>query len=742
MTMEHTDFQKEQQHLTETVHYMDQILHSSKTDIENAQTNIKNAMSNVEYLDSSDSFLNVLMNTRFFELARNQKEGLEAIRQKPYFARIHFQREGEEEEFLYIGKTSLFHSETHEPIIVDWRSPVANVYYDGRLGDLSYEVRDEELSGHLFAKRQYNIKNAQLVNFRDVDLTTNDELLQEALEGKADVRLTEIVSTIQKEQNEIIRAHLRQPILVQGAAGSGKTTIALHRISYFLYTMGEHFKPEQLMILAPNKLFIDYIGDVLPELGVDKICQTTYAEYVQNATKIKLKLQNPNEQLEQIVAQNKTMHDEFPISKIKGSPYYQLMMDRYLERYEQQLAELFDDVFIEKYRIMKGDHLRKLFLIEFHYMPIEKRLERIKKVVQTEVKRKTAAVLSTLNARYEDAIGRSLNGIREDEKRRRIVTKFIDERDERIPKIKQEAKSTASAYMKKFVKIKVKQTYREILTNRELLYEIAPEWAPEHTEQFIASHKKEQWALEDLAALYYLQAKIKGIAEDWKMRVVFIDEVQDYSYFQLAALKAGLETDMFTMVGDLAQGIHSYRSLTDWGPVLELFPRATYATLQKSYRTTIEIMEIANEILMKMDEELPLVEPVVRHGKTPEFIQQDHFSSQTIEETFSKIKANNHRSVALICKTTDEADEIMKQLEQTEIPAQLLDENSGIDQEKLLVVPSHLAKGLEFDAVMIVAFDAPYYDHAIDRKLLYVALTRAMHELYLIGPSKETFLLQ
>ena len=742
MTMELTDFQKEQQRLTETVHYMDQILHNSKTDIENAQANIKNAMSNVEYLDSSDSFLNILMNTRFFELARNQKEGLEAIRQRPYFARIHFQREGEEEEFLYIGKTSLFHSETHEPIIVDWRSPVANVYYDGRLGDLTYEVHDEELSGHLFAKRQYKIENAQLVNYRDVDLTTNDELLQEALEGKADVRLTEIVSTIQKEQNEIIRAHLRQPILVQGAAGSGKTTIALHRISYFLYTMGEHFKPEQLMILAPNKLFIDYIGDVLPELGVDKICQTTYAEYVQNATKIKLKLQNPNEQLEQIVAQNKSMHDDFPISKIKGSSFYQLMMDRYLARYEQQIAELFEDVFIEKYRIMKGDHLRKLFLVEFHYMPIEKRLERIKKVVQTEVKRKTAAVLSTLNARYEDAIGRSLNGIREDEKRRRIVTKFIDERDERIPKIKQEAKSTASAYMKKFVKVKVKQAYRDVVTNRELLYEIAPEWAPEHTEQFIAAHKKEQWALEDLAALYYLQAKIKGIAEEWKMRVVFIDEVQDYSYFQLAALKAGLETDMFTMVGDLAQGIHSYRSLTDWEPVLELFPRATYATLQKSYRTTIEIMEVANKILMKMDEELPLVEPVVRHGKLPEFIQQDHFNSQTIEDTFAKIKASHHRSVALICKTTEEADEIMKQLQNTEISAQLLDENSGIDQEKLLVVPSHLAKGLEFDAVMIVAFDVPYYDHAIDRKLLYVALTRAMHELYLIGPSKETFLLQ
>lgn len=735
------DFKQEQNRLHDTVAYMDRILHSSKSDIENAQANIKTAMSNVEYLDSSDSFLNILMNTRFFELARDQKEGLEAIRQKPYFARIHFQREGEPEEFLYIGKTSLFHSETHEPIIVDWRSPVANVYYDGRLGDLTYDVRGDEQAGHLFAKRQYKIEQAELLDYRDVDLTTNDELLQEALEGKADVRLTEIVSTIQKEQNEIIRAHLRQPILVQGAAGSGKTTIALHRISYFLYTMGEHFNAEQLMILAPNHLFIEYIGDVLPELGVDKICQTTYADYVQNALHLKLKLTNPNEQLEKIVENITTNSHDLHISKMKGSPFYELMMQRYLQLYEEQLATLFEDVFIEKYRIMKGEHLKKLFLVEFQYMPIEKRLERIKKIIQTEVKRKTTAVLTKLNARYEEAIGRALNGMRDAEKRRHTVTKLIDERDVRIPKIKQEAKTTANRYMKKFTKAKVKTLYRDIVTNRELLYEIAPEWDQNETESFLQAHKKESWALEDLASLYYLQAKVKGIEDPWKMRVVFIDEVQDYSYFQLAALKVGLETDMFTMVGDLAQGIHSYRSLTDWQPVLDLFPRATYATLQKSYRTTIEIMQVANEILLQMEEDLPLVEPVVRHGKPPEFIAQKTLDVKIITQIVDQIKANHHHSIALICKTTKEAKSIVKQLEKADFPAQILDENSVIDQQKLLVVPSHLAKGLEFDAVIIASFDAPYYDNPIDRKLLYVALTRAMHELYLIGPSKEAFLM-
>lgn len=741
MTVKHPDFQEEVVRLAYTQSYMQQILNESQRDLKSAQENIRKSMADLDYLDSSLSYLNILTNARFFEMARNQKEGLEAVQKKPYFARIHFQKTGDPEELLYIGKTSLFHRETHEPIIVDWRSPVANVYYDGRLGDMEYDVRGEVHKGHLFAKRQYKIENGDLLDIRDIDLTTNDELLQEALAGKADVRLTEIVSTIQKEQNEIIRAHLRQPIIVQGAAGSGKTTIALHRISYFLYTMGEHFNPEQLMILAPNKLFIDYIGDVLPELGVDKICQTTFTDYVLSATKLKLKLQNPNLQLESLVAGGNSQPSAW-IAEMKGSLYYRDVIERYIQKLEQDIAEQFEDVYIERYCIMRASHLKKLFLYEFSYMPIEKRLAHIKKVLASHVRQKKQSVLATLHKKYDEALGKALNGIRDDEKRRRVVTKFIDERDERIPAIEKEAKSTAAAYMRRFSKYNIKSLYRSLLTNAELLAELAPEWHYLEQQQFLQSHRKEQWALEDLAALYYLQARLKGIPDEWKMRVVFIDEVQDYSLFQLAALKTGLDTDMFTMVGDLAQGIHSYRSLTAWEPVQNLFPRASFRTLQKSYRTTIEIMEVANEILAQMDEQLPLVEPVVRHGNVPSFIQTDQFDALKIKEIFETIRQHGHRSIALICKTTAEAMMMQKDLKAHQLPAQLLTENDSINQEMLLVVPSHLAKGLEFDAVIVAAFDTPFYDTPIDRKLLYVALTRAMHELYLIGPSKNTFLLE
>ncbi|MBQ0138099.1 MAG: AAA family ATPase [Kurthia sp.] len=739
MSEQHPDFEQEAQHLAYVKHFMRKLLEESQQDLESAQEVIRNSMADLDYLDSSLGYLNILTNTRFFDMAINQQEGLEAIRSKPYFARIHFEKEGEPAEKLYIGKTSLFDKTTQEPVIVDWRSPVANVYYDGRLGDITYKVNEEENKGHLYSKRQYKIEEGKLLDVRDIDLTTNDELLQDALAGKADVRLTEIVSTIQAEQNEIIRAHLKQPIIVQGAAGSGKTTIALHRISYFLYTMGEHFNPQELMILAPNKLFIDYISDVLPELGVGKICQTTYGEYVQNATKIKLKLSDPNDTLEALLA-DEAPEDYLWAIKLKGSLEYREIMQAYVDHIAESYREFFNDVYIEKYRILRGTRLRKLFLQEYAYLPIEKRIQKLKLIIQSDVRQKKKKIVYDLHKKYDDILGRALN-IFDDARRKKEVTHWIDERDERIPAIETEAKTTTSRYMKPFIKQNIKKLYRQFLTDEALLTKLTPKWTNKQRKIFLKLHEKESWAAEDLAAIYFLFAKIKGIPEQWKMRVVFIDEVQDYSLFQLAALKDALETDMFTMVGDLAQGIHSYRSLTDWQPVRDLFPRASYKTLQKSYRTTIEIMAIANKILREMDEDLPLVKPVVRHGLAPKFHKLTKFNAKKIAKIYEGIRANGHSSIALICKTSTDAERLTAALLEVDVRAQMLEESSVIDQEAILVVPSHLSKGLEFDAVIIVADEQPFENNSLERKLLYVAITRAMHELHFIGPNKTYFLL-
>ena len=737
MMQKHPDFEFEMERLEYTKQYMQKLLEESLRDVKSSQDQIRQSMADLDYLDSSLSYINILTNARFFEMARSQKEGLEAIQQKPYFARIHFQKEDEADELLYIGKTSLFHRETQEPIIVDWRSPVANVYYDGRLGNLSYKVRDEEFEGHLYSKRQYRIENGDLLDIRDVDLTTNDELLQEALAGKADTRLTEIVSTIQAEQNAIIRANLKQPIIVQGAAGSGKTTIALHRISYFLYTMGENFPSDKLMILAPSKLFMDYIADVLPELGVGRICQTTYTEYVLSATGLKMKLTDPDAKLEQLTESDMLNSNLLFVTRVKGSLQYREIMRSYVSKLELDMAQLFDDVHIEKYRIIKASRLKQLFLKEFSYMPVEKRLDRIKIIIQSDVKRKRKQLMDMLREKYDAALDKALYGIKDDEKRKLKLTRILEERDERLPAIEKEGKTAASVYMRKFKKYNVKKLYRDWLTNSELQNELAEEWSEHERDAFFKAHEKEAWEVEDLAALYYLHALLKGVADNWKMRVVFIDEVQDYSEFQLASLQDGLETDMFTMVGDLAQGIHSYRSLTSWEPIRALFPRATYTTLQKSYRTTIEIMNLANKVLAQMDEDLPLVEPVVRHGREPEFYEMHAFDAAKMGAIYKGIIDRGHKSVALICKTRKDAKKIHTYLEDFGLSVQLLGDQSGISEHGLLIVPSHLAKGLEFDAVIVTAFDEPFRDHPIDRKLLYVAMTRPMHELHIVRETVE-----
>ncbi|WP_213423484.1 RNA polymerase recycling motor HelD [Bhargavaea massiliensis] len=729
----HPDYAEELERLEYTKEYMQRLLGETEREAAASRENIRQSMGDLEHLDSSLSYINILTNARFFEMAAGRKEELEAVLQNPYFARIHFRKDGEGAELLYIGKTSLFHRETQEPVIVDWRSPVANVYYDGRIGEVTYKVNGEESHGHLYAKRQYKIEGGTLMDIRDVDLTTNDELLQQALSGKADVRLTEIVSTIQKEQNEIIRANLKRPIIVQGAAGSGKTTIALHRISYFLYTMGKNFPPEKLMILAPSELFIGYISDVLPELGVNKIRQTTFETFVLGATGLKLKVADPNRKLERLAEGSAVDRETLLLSRLKGSLAYRDALDRYVALIEKETAGLFEDVYIEKFRIIKKERLRRLFLKEFSYLPLQKRLDRIAGILRTETARKRKEILSALTARYEQALDKALFGIRDDRRRREQTIRLIDERDKRLPAIEREGKKTAATYMKRFPAYNIKKLYRKWCTDKGLIQQTAFAWTEAEKRAFLRKTGEERWETEDLAALLYLQARLAGVADHWNMRAVFIDEAQDYSAFQLFVLRDSLDTDMFTIVGDLAQGIHSYRSISDWDTVRDLFPRAAFRTLQKSYRTTAEIMKAANDVLGRLAEDLPLVEPVVRHGPVPEVHRAERFNPREVHELYEAIRAKGHRSVALITKTSREAEEMVAGFTVSDHDAILLNHGSVPESGRLLVIPGHLAKGLEFDAVMIAAFSDPFRDFELDRKLLYVAMTRPMHELHLIG---------
>ncbi|MCM3117839.1 UvrD-helicase domain-containing protein [Neobacillus sp. MER 74] len=748
---EHKDYQEEVERLEFTKEFIKSVLEMSKGNKEQFVENLKEAFAELDTSDSSLSYMTLLTNAQFLELAESELERLESIIGKPYFSRINFTSSGDtNEEILYIGKASLFDRVNQIPIIVDWRSPIANVYYDGRLGNVTYDAYGETQSGYLSLKRQYEIENGFLKDIRDIDLTTHDELLQKSLSGKADNRLTEIVATIQNEQNEVIRASLKHPIIVQGAAGSGKTTIALHRISYFLYSSGYRFPPEKLMILAPNKLFIDYISAVLPDLGVNKIKQTTYIEFMSKCLGKKMKLISPNSKLMALINGNEKSNMIQWVSSYKGSLEFKEVIDHYLKEIEFNLAPS-EDFMIEKSRLIRGGRLKKLFIQEFQYLPIYKRLDKIKNILANDLRLKKSLILSKINNKYDEALEKLLfSGRPESEKRKEKVISFMDSKEKRISSVEKESKVAIKNYMAPFVKKDIFTLYKELMTSPELLQKYARTLSEKECRALSKycqrNFDKKALELEDYAPLFYMKAKLEGIEEPYKMKSIFIDEAQDYSYFQFAALRAGFETELFTIVGDLAQGIHSYRGLKSWEPLVkEIFPTANYQTLQKSYRTTVEIMQLANDILSIMNQDLPKVEPVIRHGDKPRFTKIDPANleqvKQILEDDIQMIKKEELNSIAIIGRTDKECLRIHNMLENSNLPIQLLEEKEDMKKGSVVILPSYLSKGLEFDAVLIVALDEKYSDEELDIKLLYVAMTRPMHRLYLYASSPSDLLL-
>lgn len=299
----------------------------------------------------------------------NQKKlsDLKKIKNKPYFARIDFMPKDEKKEELYIGKLSILDSNTRKPIIIDWRAPISNLYYDGRIGKSSYESPEGIIEGDISLKRQYFIENQILEKYSDIDLKTNDELLQVALSEKADDRLKNIVATIQGEQNNIIRADIDKALIVQGVAGSGKTTIALHRIAYLIYNYEKEFDPENFMIIAPTKFFLNYISNVLPDLGVENVKQYTFEDLAYEIIGKKLKISDSNEKLVTIVNKefdeinNGDIETIINESKYKSSINFKNIVDEFLKDIEDNYLPR-KDFIIENIRIMRYENIKKLFI--------------------------------------------------------------------------------------------------------------------------------------------------------------------------------------------------------------------------------------------------------------------------------------------------------------------------------------------------------------------------------------------
>ena len=435
--------------------YMQVVVETAEINKEQFMQKMKDIFEDADWVESA-GYSQLLTSASFYQLSKTELESLVKALSKPYFARVDFtSREAGGMEKLYFGKTSLFQRDNQEQLIIDWRSPIANLYYEGRLGEVSYTSEGETYEGNISLKRQFTIEDGDLLDFRDIDVTTVDELLQESLSGSSSNRLTEIVATIQEEQNQIIRADLNKPIIVQGAAGSGKTTIALHRISYFLYHYKDVFEPEQLLILAPSFLFIDYISEALPELGVEKVRQMTFLGYVEEVLGKKIKL-----------AEDSKLHDilkdkQFKnISSIKGLSLFQKILDHYVEEIKTGLTA-HDDFRVDKFKLYRAKQFNHLLYNEYTYLPLYKRIEKLKKVLQNQVRLNKDNMLKKVIQHYDVRIERALNWKGDEKKRKQYISIALDKKENRINELKMEMKKSVQEYMRNFQKKDIWNLYKE-----------------------------------------------------------------------------------------------------------------------------------------------------------------------------------------------------------------------------------------------------------------------------------------
>ena len=384
----HKDFIYEKSRLKYTKRYIEYIIKTITSEKETRKEIIKQAMVEIDVSDSSQRYSTILINNELIKLGAQNYNGLVRSRHKPYFGRVDF-REGNTSvtNRYYIGKVALAKRNENKPIIIDWRSPLANIYYDGRLGEVSYESPSGTVQGELFLKRQYTINEGKLEDFIDIDITTTDAFLQSSLQAHADDRLKDIASTIQSEQNKIIRAEASRPLIVQGVAGSGKTTIALHRIAYLMYTYEDKFIPENFLILAPNRLFINYISEVLPELGVEGVRQLTFADFVKELIGTTYTVINSNERIQSLLEGGMDNVERGLLSHIanyKGSLDFKNLIDNYVSDLEGQLVTKTDFI-LEEHILYEKEAVKNLLLVEYSFLPLYRRLELLKKALANKL---------------------------------------------------------------------------------------------------------------------------------------------------------------------------------------------------------------------------------------------------------------------------------------------------------------------------------------------------------------------
>lgn len=637
---------------------------------------------------------------------------------KPYFARIDFKDEKEFESMCYIGKVGVTDFDQNI-VTVDWRAPIASLYYDSNLGKTSYKAPEGIINGTLSLKRQYDIESGKLISFNDVDTVANDEILRPYLSVNADNRLKNIVSSIQSEQNEVIRKDLTDNIIVQGVAGSGKTTVALHRIAYLAYNYRNKIKSNQYMIIGPNKFFIKYISSVLPDLDVTDVPQLTYEEFTKDYLGEDFSL-----------VKEKISKTTFNANKFKMSLDYKTVIDEYIDYLEKDKVLPLKDFYIKDFNILPKEEIRKIYedIDDRYITDIESKIERTILMASTYLKNNQDKMIKMLMAQCNELLDNA-----KDSKTKATISKTYAQ-------IKKELESSGlSSSLRKYFTFRSKKTtalYGDMIKSIERYHENNDVKEIKDNEP----KEKSTFTFEDLPGLVYLHYCLHGSGDYKDYRQTVIDEAQDYGIFNFYALKQVLSSSSFSIFGDLAQSIYDYRSIDNWSDVIsQSFDNdCKLEYLLKSYRTTMEIMNSANLVLSHIG--LKTATPVIRHGEDVRYLKIKENDYNRILERVNLLKEKDYQSIALISRNTDEAKEIADNLAKLGLDIKSIGEDNTDYDSGICSLSSELSKGLEFDAVILTDASEDKYSSKdnTDMKNLYVSMTRPLHELEILYDGELT----
>jgi len=601
----------------------------------------------------------------------NKRKRLTKILAIPYFGRIDFLEKKENSKVMptYIGIHTFYDPESRATLIHDWRAPVSSMFYDHELGEAGYRSPSGEIKGVISLKRQYRIRGGKMEFMIESALTVHDDILQKELSSNADDKMKNIVATIQREQNRIIRNEDIRTLIIQGVAGSGKTSIALHRIAYLLYTFRDSISSKDILIISPNKVFSDYISNVLPELGEETVPETSMEQILSGVLEHKYKYQTyfglVNELLEK---PSSSLIDRIAY---KASFGFISELDKFILHIENTYFKA-ADVKLTKYITIPAPFIEEQYL-RFNRYPIRRRFDAMADYMLDMLKIQYAFTVTTA--------GRNLL-------KKEIRLMFAGNNDI--------------------------QVYKDFFkwTNNPGMFKMRKGHTLEYS---------------DLAPLAYLHLALEGNGnQPFRVKHLLIDEMQDYSPIQYKVIQK-LFPCRKTVLGDAGQSVNPYGSSTA-ETIQKSLTASEIMKLCKSYRSTFEITDFAQKIHPNAE-----LEPVARHGEKPQILQ---FGSAVEELSgimglISTYRKSGYKSLGIICKTEQQAREMADVLKSYANDISFLSSQSSAFVQGIVITSAHMAKGLEFDEVIIPQTDERNYRSEIDKSMLYVAVTRAMHRLTL-----------